>query len=105
MRQMSAFLPLSPRSERPSVTQPGVECPPALAPPNGDRPGQALQLEEKPNFCPSEARCAPRNLSVSSSNLREIPHFVRNDRIFFFFRNLFRLSGFAAVPVYAAETG
>jgi hypothetical protein len=102
---MSAFPLLSPRSERPSVTQPGVECPPALAAPNGDRPGQALQLEEKRNFV-IPRRAARRGISrFRRLNLREIPHFVRKDKIFFFFRNLLRLSGFAAVPDYAAETG
>jgi hypothetical protein len=51
-------------------------------------------LRKNPYFCHSVARRAPRNLSFPAFNHGEIPHFVRNDKIKYFFRSLSSLWDF-----------
>jgi hypothetical protein len=58
---------------------------------------QASQTAEKtpPEFCHSE-RSEESLFLFMGPNRREIPRFARNDKIKYFFRNLFSLCGFVA---------
>jgi len=53
------------------------------------------RLQKNSKRCHSEARCVPRNLSSLAFKHRGIPHFVRNDNQWDFFRKLFSLCVFS----------